>query len=151
VKQETNGMWIEVGDALVREKVSHLFCNAFSHQYKSSTTSKRKRRCSDWSKFQQAMHKIMLSNQHVRTTVLMANISSHPHITGEEVFAQFCSRNRFLLEGVIKIDKSLLHEFPKKFLASMSSGSSSSEGDICEEDETSSSSDTDERDSVFSS
>ncbi len=147
VKQEKDGMWIEVGETLAREKAGQLFRNALSDQYKSSTTSKRRRRYSNASKFQQALHNIMISNHQVKkTTDLMAKVAAHSKITDEEVVSQFSSRNLFLLEGVIKTNKSLVDEFQRKLFASTSSGSSSTESSVASDEQ--SLSDGDEVDSI---
>jgi hypothetical protein len=44
IKKDDNGRWYDVGEFLAREKVSQAFRDALHDKYKSSTTSKRKRR-----------------------------------------------------------------------------------------------------------
>lgn len=44
IKKDENGRWYDVGEFLAREKVSQAFRDALHDKYKSSTTSKRKRR-----------------------------------------------------------------------------------------------------------
>jgi len=44
VKQDSNGVWFEVGDFLAREKTSQAFRDALHDRYKSSNLSKKKRR-----------------------------------------------------------------------------------------------------------
>jgi hypothetical protein len=44
VKQDTEGVWHEVGDFLAREKTSQAFRDALHDRYKSSNVSKKKRR-----------------------------------------------------------------------------------------------------------
>lgn len=44
VKQDSRGIWHEVGDFLAREKTSQAFRDALHERYKSSNISKKKRR-----------------------------------------------------------------------------------------------------------
>jgi len=62
VKQDSNGVWFEVGDFLAREKTSQAFRDALHERYKSSNLSKKKRRQEEQSKsHQQAYGKIVRS------------------------------------------------------------------------------------------
>lgn len=66
VKQDTNGIWFEVGDFLAREKTSQAFRDALHDRYKSSNLSKKKRRQQEHAKsHQQAYSKFVRSEYDV--------------------------------------------------------------------------------------
>ena len=87
VKQDSNGVWFEVGDFLAREKTSQAFRDALHDRYKSSNLSKKKRRQDEQAKtHQQAYSKIIgseydissrlerLSNEVVGSRMLITSV-----------------------------------------------------------------------------
>ena len=103
IKQERDGTWYEVGDAVAREKTGALFRNALSSQYKSSTTSKKKRRVSTSSKVEAQLHHIMLSNDDIRQTLeSMRMYAATPEIPDELVESFFTTKNLYILDNLIK-------------------------------------------------
>lgn len=120
VKQDNDGGWVEVGDTLAREKVGQLFRNALSNRYKSSNSSKKRRREEVAHTFHEALHKVMIQNETVQaTTQSMAAYAAQPKIADDHVVEMFTRRNSALLEGVIKPDQELVDEFTKTFSAGM--------------------------------
>ena len=85
VKQENDGSWIEVGDTLAREKCGQLFRSSkiLSNKYRSSNASKRRRREETSSKFHQALHNIMHSNNTVKETTESMKRNCHETIQDE--------------------------------------------------------------------
>ncbi|KAL3903821.1 MAG: hypothetical protein SGILL_010300, partial [Bacillariaceae sp.] len=112
VRMEKDGNWIEVGDTVAREKVGSLFRNALSNQYRSSTTSKKKHRTTTASKVEARLHDIMMSNQEIKsTTESMAAFAAKDDVSDEDVVANFTKNSLFMLDNLIKSNKSLVEKF----------------------------------------
>ncbi len=118
VTRESDGTWIEVDDTLAREKTGQLFRSALGFKYKSSVASKRrKRQGTSSSIFHQTLDEIMNSNVTVqKTTKAMAKYTRRTS-NDEKITAVFSCYNMFLLEKVIKKDKTLVDRFQKAFKA----------------------------------
>ena len=102
-------------------QVGQLFRNALSNRYKSSNSSKKRRRDEVAHKFQESLHKVMIQNQTIAsTTQTMAEYAAQPKIADEDVVRLFSKRNSSLLESVIKPDRDLVDTFTKTFSAGMS-------------------------------
>lgn len=64
IKQDTNGVWSEVGDFLAREKTSQAFRDALHDRYKSSNLSKKKRRQEEQAKTHQQTYSKMIGSEY---------------------------------------------------------------------------------------
>ena len=126
IKKEADGTWVEVGDVIAREKIGQAFRGALGLKYKSSNASKKRRRAATSSKFHQALHKIMISNTVVKqkTEEMAADAQQSAHLSDDAIMAMFSANNKFLLEGVIKTDQTLVDKFQTAF-----SAGADSEGD----------------------
>ena len=64
IKQDTTGVWFEVGDFLAREKTSQAFRDALHDRYKSSNLSKKKRRQEEQAKTHQQTYSKMIGSEY---------------------------------------------------------------------------------------
>jgi hypothetical protein len=114
VKQERgqkNGAWIEVGDLLAREKAGQMLRNALSSKYRSSISSKKRRRRDVQVKRADGLHDLMASNQHIQHSMATLNQGAFwGNLSDEELMALFAQEQCNML-AYIKANEALVDQF----------------------------------------
>jgi hypothetical protein len=113
VKQESDGLWYEVGDHLAREKAGQNLRDGLCKQYKSSTKAKRRRREVMSADLVCDVDHMIQSNEFVsnRINILQTNAQKNGDSVSNVFTAQLFTRINLEILEAFKQDIALLKRF----------------------------------------
>jgi hypothetical protein len=136
-KDEKDGEWIEVGDLLAREKVGQMLRNVLSSKYRSSITSKKRRRRDAQATRLESLHEVMETNEQIQhSMVTLKEGAGTGGLSEADLMALFAHEQVNMLEQ-IKGDKELVNRFLQAEVSAClaidddrSTGTADSDGDV---------------------